>query len=396
VLSGQAELKAGLVADFVKSSPPDVFSLGDLDLGGGGELAAGLARRAGVDPIFTNVRLPSFPGARRREVREVEGRRFVVLNIFGKKGLQGVGGVGAELEDPIASIDAEMADAGAGAIALICLHGVDDSDARRLANRGDFLKILVDPDHAIRFRPTSLTTRTVIVKPPDRGTEVRLLDIYLEKDAPAFYLARRFEDARKRGVPLDEEGAAARASHLVMVRDLLLNTDYPEDQAIQALIAEYKKAVRALGASAAPVESGTPYIGAEACGACHQEQLANWKTSYHAEAWATLAKDPEGGAEDPECVSCHVSGFMRPGGPARLDQIEKFKAVQCESCHAPVEGHPGGKKFARIGEALCRECHSETRDPRFDYKTYLPYATCRKKQEAGKNRVPRTNEEDGH
>ncbi|MBI2921396.1 MAG: hypothetical protein HYY18_09965 [Planctomycetes bacterium] len=159
-----------------------------------------------------------------------------------------------------------------------------------------------------------------------------------------------------------------------------LDGSYKDDAEVAKLMAAYRQWTKTKGLEAAreaaAVAGATPYAGAEACGACHEAQHANWKTTRHAHAWESLLNDPDGGAEDPECISCHVSGFLQPGGPGRIEDLEKFRGVQCESCHMPVKDHPGGRKFGKVSEEQCRTCHSETRDPDFDFKSYLKPATC--------------------
>jgi hypothetical protein len=119
-------------------------------------------------------------------------------------------------------------------------------------------------------------------------------------------------------------------------------------------------------AAAAPSD----YVGAEACGACHADILAAWRTTAHARAGEAQVGAIRAGA--PSCRSCHATGdglsARRPG-------------VGCEACHG------GGAAYARddvmrdphlsrlLGlrrpkpgdEAPCQRCHrTRTRPDGFD------------------------------
>lgn len=118
------------------------------------------------------------------------------------------------------------------------------------------------------------------------------------------------------------------------------------------------------------------YVSAASCVACHSQQFARWTLTGHADAWESLVR--RGATTDPECVSCHATGFAVPGGWTELDaaNTRKFKAVQCEACHGPLEGHPERGTPMRPTEETCRTCHDEANSPAFAYPTYLPQATC--------------------
>lgn len=97
------------------------------------------------------------------------------------------------------------------------------------------------------------------------------------------------------------------------------------------------------------------YIGVEACGKCHKRdstgnQLAKWRETRHANAFATLASPKalevaeERGIDDPQkderCVRCHVTAYGVD--PSLIAPVAEGKrglvaedGVQCESCHGP-------------------------------------------------------------
>lgn len=86
-----------------------------------------------------------------------------------------------------------------------------------------------------------------------------------------------------------------------------------------------------------PVRAGeAKYIGAEACGNCHDEAYKFWKNTPHASAYASLSKQHK--EFNLDCVSCHVTGYEKPGGTT-VTHVEGLENVQCETCHGPGSRH---------------------------------------------------------
>lgn len=86
-----------------------------------------------------------------------------------------------------------------------------------------------------------------------------------------------------------------------------------------------------------PVEEGqSSYVGVEICSNCHLEERAFWDKTAHSGAYATLSRDHK--EFNLDCVSCHVTGYEKPGG-STVTHVEKFTDVQCEVCHGPGSRH---------------------------------------------------------
>lgn len=86
-----------------------------------------------------------------------------------------------------------------------------------------------------------------------------------------------------------------------------------------------------------PAASGEPsYVGIEICSNCHEEERAVWQKTAHARAYETL----ETGHKEfnLDCVSCHVTGYEKPGG-STVTHVANLKDVQCEVCHGPGSSH---------------------------------------------------------
>ena len=123
---------------------------------------------------------------------------------------------------------------------------------------------------------------------------------------------------------------------------------------------------------ALPAIPGQPsYVGVAKCLECHENTRTFWEHDRHETAWETLEKDNK--TFDVYCVSCHVTGFMRPGGSA-VKQLDGLKDVQCESCHGPGSAHAEAGEVALIqrtpAPSTCKVCHSPKHSTHFDFDKY--------------------------
>lgn len=78
------------------------------------------------------------------------------------------------------------------------------------------------------------------------------------------------------------------------------------------------------------------YVGVAECAKCHEPQVEFWNKTRHAGAYSTLVKGNK--QFNLDCVSCHVTGYEKPGG-STVTHVEGLKNVQCEVCHGPGSRH---------------------------------------------------------
>ncbi len=127
----------------------------------------------------------------------------------------------------------------------------------------------------------------------------------------------------------------------------------------------------------------------------------------HAHATETLVKlDPQRHF-DPECLSCHVTGwdpqkyFPFDSGYLSLTRTPHLTENGCENCHGPGsahvaaensetdelilekyraqmrlkneenEGNKSGQRFGAVVQ-MCVECHDTDNSPEFDFQEYWP------------------------
>jgi len=110
------------------------------------------------------------------------------------------------------------------------------------------------------------------------------------------------------------------------------------------------------------------YQGDVVCRGCHEQEALSMAISHHSVALYTLYKREE--HDNPECVSCHVTGMGEPGGFVQGDLSHPLSGVQCEACHGPSGPHDGTPTDAR---AQCVSCHDADHSVAFSLEKGLPH-----------------------
>jgi hypothetical protein len=167
-----------------------------------------------------------------------------------------------------------------------------------------------------------------------------------------------------------------------------LTASISEDRAVRAVLTRaYGEiarrnlaAARAQGKPCPDPERDAPaFIGADhvppggtfACRICHAGAFASWEKTGHARAYRTL--DLAGRQYDLDCVGCHVTGWLQPGGACSVAATEGRRDVQCESCHGPASLHaldPPRHIHRDAPEERCRSCHTAEHSTHFEYASY--------------------------
>lgn len=152
-------------------------------------------------------------------------------------------------------------------------------------------------------------------------------------------------------------------------RVVTLDTAVPDQPGMAALVAAYG-AEGGRPARVGPVAGGKPaatVLGNASCARCHAPELAFWRGTKHAGAFAALEKARS--ARSLACVGCHVTGFAQPGGSMDVAVLAtRLRDVGCEACHGPGSAHVDAPRerglVARTpSAAVCFGCHTPDRTP---------------------------------
>jgi cytochrome c554/c'-like protein len=110
------------------------------------------------------------------------------------------------------------------------------------------------------------------------------------------------------------------------------------------------------------------YIGIDACAACHPGPRQVWLGTRHSHAYTAISSQFK--EFNLDCVSCHVTGYERPGG-STVTHVDKLRDVQCEVCHGPGSRHaidPSDRSriIASPPASTCVGCHHPPHVEQFD------------------------------
>lgn len=151
------------------------------------------------------------------------------------------------------------------------------------------------------------------------------------------------------------------------------------------------------------------FVGSDVCANCHTEATEFFEKTSHAHATATLVNLDPPRHYDPECLSCHVTGwnpqefFPYASGYFGLEKTPHLTNTGCENCHGPGgthaaveggeeevsdevqeqlraamrlkivvgEGSAHGQKMGVVVDG-CLQCHDTDNSPDFDFQKYWP------------------------
>jgi hypothetical protein len=105
------------------------------------------------------------------------------------------------------------------------------------------------------------------------------------------------------------------------------------------------------------------YVGMEKCMQCHPEYVKTYSEWKYSRNFRIL--EMRGKEHDPQCVSCHTTGYGQPGGFVSVEETPHMKNVQCEACHGPASLHvkaPTVEEHQRtlsIPRNICTTCHRQ-------------------------------------
>jgi Cytochrome c554 and c-prime len=419
----QDEWKADAIAGAFKALRVAAWAPGANDWAAGADRLAKYRDDAGALLLAGNI-----PGLASTVVREVGGVKVGVVGVSDPKDRAGGYPEGVQAASASAAMKAGLAEVKKqGATILVGLAALPRGEALRLADEIPELHVLVigKPAEAGEGndapRAPVLAGTTLVVETANHLQTVAVVDLYLRPSssgAPIVFadaggvakadellsLAGRVRDLEgrinswERSKNVKPEDLAARRVDLDRLRaeKAKLEAEQPgvkgsffrfttlevrdklgSDPAVGGAMAAYYKRVnehnKVAFADRVPPEpeKGQPrYIGVDACTDCHDDARKVWDKTPHATAYATLQKGFK--EYNLDCVSCHVTGYDKPGG-STVTHNAKLTDVQCETCHGPGSLHAKDPKKEGLIAAkpkldLCVGCHHPPHVEAFDPK----------------------------
>ncbi len=147
-----------------------------------------------------------------------------------------------------------------------------------------------------------------------------------------------------------------------------------ESEEVLARVAKFKKDLQEFQQAkraAFPRDLGSDkesFLVDRSCMGCHEDAWQVYAQSAHRKAFATLRN--KGQQNEPECLSCHTTGYRYKNGYADERPFNYLINVQCEACHGYGTEHNRDGKWAQQAKDSCVICHDKENSPDFDYATY--------------------------
>lgn len=139
-------------------------------------------------------------------------------------------------------------------------------------------------------------------------------------------------------------------------------------------------------------KENTAPLSHKSCVDCHQEAVANWRLSPHAQSYQTLQDKNQ--QYNLRCLPCHVTGPDNSakhhskdtllGKPdSRLLRLDAdMLAISCIACHPGAWRHAesnGEQRYLEnVSKELCISCHTSERNPEFNFAEMTSQLNCRR------------------
>lgn len=350
---------------------------------------------ANIDPeqnplVSANAAIYSLDSGLSKTHRVVEagGKRIGVTIVLGAEHVKELARDDLELIDPDVALAkvAPLLAAEKCDVQVLMVHG-NPAEAQALARKYPQFDMVVTAGGAEEppNRPAPIEgSRAMLIEVGHKGMYVIVVGLYDDPRTPVRY----------QRVPLDAR--------------------FPDSPEMQANLIAYQNELEqmtlaGLGLTGSAHPEGE-FVGSETCADCHTQATEQFLTTPHAHANDTLVKLDPPRHFDPECLSCHVTGwnpqeyFPYSSGYIGLKETPHLQHNGCENCHGPGAAHvaaesgedevtddeqearreamrlkivanEGNKEGQTLGRVvkMCLECHDLDNSPDFDFQEYWPY-----------------------
>ncbi|HEY1599625.1 MAG TPA: multiheme c-type cytochrome [Pirellulales bacterium] len=375
----QAEIKYQITADAMATMGYDAIGFGPKDLKLPAE--ALLAVTSGETCPFVSANVNLFDLTQPFRVVEAGGKKVGITSVLGDKYQTEINNDQLTLSSAQTALENVLPKLkAAGCDLLILLSHATPDESQELARRFPDFDIVVtaggaeEPPHELAKVKGQ---KTLFVEVGHKGKYAIVLGMYDDPQEPWRY----------QRVPLDARFPDSPEMQQLMVA----YQGQLEDLGFEGLGLRPKTHPRAAQAGDATGQ----FVGAAKCGECHKTAFGIWSKTKHAQATQSLATAHPPRLADPECVSCHATGWspqeFQPfaGGFVSLAETPLLVGNGCENCHGPGGGHVEAEAEkdlgrrntmrqamrltkATVAENQCTKCHDGDNDPHFNFDAYWP------------------------
>jgi hypothetical protein len=374
----QAEIQFGIAADALKTMGYGAVGFGPADLRlSAGEIVAAVAAANPADTIFVSANVSLFGLTPKVRIIEAGGMKLGITAILGKEYQQQVNNSEVEIEPADVALRAVMGEL-KGCDVRILLANATTDEAKALAKQFPTFDLVVEAGGA-----------DVPLEQPEKiaGTKARLIEV---ANKAQYVIVAGFYDDPKQPMRMRFQRVA-------------LDSRFGDSAEMKQFMTTYQQQLQALGwkdlglkrvphpRSKKGDKLAGQFASAASCKECHQAEWDIWSKSKHAQATESLAKLDPPRLYDPECISCHSTGW-NPGefspyasGFDSLQKTPELAGNSCDNCHGPGAAHVAAEKgrnpskrdaerealkltvaFAR--DNVCAKCHDHDNSPNFTGK----------------------------
>jgi len=330
--------------------------------------------------------------SRRYKVIGAGGMKIGVTGVLGKREISALKNVAdltpVDPDEALQTVLPELQKAGCDRLVLLSFAAPDETKAiARRFPEFDFVVTAGSAGEPPKEPKPIDGTKSHLIEVGDKGMYVIVVGLYKEGQ-PAF---------RSQRVPLDSRFQ-----------------DSPE---MQKIMVDYQRDLETLGLKGLDLKpSAHPtawqFAGSQACADCHTTATDVFLATPHHHATQTLVDLVPPRHFDPECLSCHVTGWEPQqyypfiSGYLSLQETPEMVGNGCENCHGPAarhvaaengdldlddaeleelraalrlkivpnEGNKEGQDFdgGKVVQ-MCIECHDLDNSPEFDFQLYWPH-----------------------
>jgi hypothetical protein len=330
--------------------------------------------------------------SQRYKVIEAGGMKIGVTGVLGNREISALKNVDdltlVDSDDALRIVLPELQKAGCDQLVLLAF--ADPEETKEIARRFPEFDFVVTAGGAEEppKEPTMIDgTKSHLIEVGHKGMYVIVVGLY-RNGQPSFRYQR---------VPLDARFKDSPEMQKIMV-------DYQRDLETLGL--------EGLGLKPSAHPTAKQFAGSEACADCHTVASEAYLKTPHHHATQTLVDLVPPRHFDPECLSCHVTGwepqkyFPFISGYLGLNETPEMVGNGCENCHGPAarhvaaengdvevddaeleelraalrlkivpnEGNKDGQMFDK-GKVvqMCLQCHDLDNSPEFDFQLYWPH-----------------------
>ena len=388
-----AGAKAELMVQAMEHMGYSALAIGEMDLYLGLERLRSLEKMTTAKFLSTNLTdSKGRPLFERSAVFRTGGVRVGVIGLTAQPADKRVLArrmAGAKVRDPFEAAVKAVDEIRGKCDLLILLSNLTFAKNLELSEKVSGIDVIVSGGTKRFMKRPTIKGATLVTTGYYEGRAIGDLSVHLEGKVMGWisqkemdFLDRQIEAAKKK---IESPQGKARHDTLIENRrsaekltlyepDMVnLTPSFPDDPKVAAMITEYRQQLKSSSAAAAasPAVPGEQisYTGHEACAQCHEARHRFWLTTGHFKAFDSLA--PKNAQADPDCIPCHVTGYMRRTGYWPKAPRESLRGVQCEACHGVGSHHAADpQNYSLVHLPLaprCMDCHTEEQDGEFDY-----------------------------